>query len=45
MLDLYLIHKKQLPILEQLFLEEALLRADTRNFCLINEGTAPATDR
>lgn len=42
MLDLYLIHKKQLPILEQLFLEEALLRADTRNFCLINEGTAPA---
>lgn len=30
------------PILQQLRIEEALLRADTRNWCLINEGTSPA---
>lgn len=30
------------PIEEQLKLEEALLRADTRNFCLINHGSPPA---
>ncbi|MCH9609732.1 MAG: hypothetical protein S4CHLAM45_01230 [Chlamydiales bacterium] len=33
---------KKLPVLEQLKLEEALLRADTRNWCLINVGTPPA---
>lgn len=31
-----------MPILEQLKWEEALLRADQRNWCLINEGTPPA---
>jgi lipoate-protein ligase A len=30
------------PIFEQLQLEEALLRADESNWCLINEGTPPA---
>lgn len=30
------------PILEQLKLEEALLRADDGNWCLINQGTPPA---
>lgn len=38
----HLIHTQGLPILEQLHLEEALLRDDTRNFCLINEGSTPA---
>ncbi len=32
----------QAPVWEQLRLEEALLRADTRNFCLINQGAPPA---
>ena len=30
------------PILKQLELEEALLRGDTRNWCLINEGSTPS---
>lgn len=30
------------PIYEQLLLEEALLRGDTRNFCIINQGSTPA---
>jgi len=38
---LYLIHTQNLPILEQLQLEEALLRVETRNFCFINEGSTP----
>lgn len=38
----HLLHTHQLPIFEQLQLEEALLRLDNRNFCLINEGTPPA---
>jgi lipoate---protein ligase len=33
---------KQIPILEQLQLEEALFRADEGNWCLINEGSSPA---
>lgn len=37
-----LIQCHQLPIYEQLQLEEALLRADNRNWCLINHGTTPA---
>ncbi|MBI2742990.1 MAG: lipoate--protein ligase family protein [Chlamydiales bacterium] len=37
-----LLHFKNLPILEQLKIEEALLRCDTRNFCIINEGSTPA---
>jgi lipoate-protein ligase A len=39
---LHLIHLKNVPILEQLQLEEALLRTDTRSFCLINEGSSRA---
>ena len=30
------------PILEQLQLEEALFRADQRNWCLLNSGSPPA---
>ncbi len=33
------IHTKNYPIFEQLKLEEALLRADNGNWCIINEGT------
>lgn len=36
------LHLKNYPIYKQLQLEEALLRADDRNFCIINEGSAPA---
>lgn len=36
---LYLSH---LPILEQLEIEEALLRADNQEWCLINSGSPPA---
>lgn len=32
----------QLPIFQQLQLEEALLRIDERNWCIINVGTPPA---
>lgn len=38
----HLIHTQNKPIFSQLQLEEALLRQDTRNFCLINEGSPPA---
>jgi lipoate-protein ligase A len=38
----HLIHTQNLPIFEQLQLEEALLRTDDRNFCIINEGSTPA---
>lgn len=34
-----LIHTKNYPIYKQLQLEEALLRVDDRNFCVINEGS------
>jgi lipoate-protein ligase A len=37
-----LLHLKKTPILEQLQLEEALLRASDESFCLINEGSPPA---
>ena len=37
-----LIHLKNVPIFEQLQLEEALLRCDRRNFFLINEGSEKA---
>lgn len=33
---------KNVPILQQLQLEEALLRTDSTNWCLINEGSPPA---
>lgn len=38
----YLIRLKNVPIFEQLLLEEELLRYDTRNFCLLNEGSSRA---
>ena len=38
----HLLHFQNLPILEQLRLEEASLRCDERNFCIINEGSTPA---
>lgn len=37
-----ILNLKNLPILEQLRLEEALLRADTGDWCLINHGSSPA---
>lgn len=40
--SLSIIEIKGVPILEQLRLEEALLRSDTRNICLLNCGTPPA---
>lgn len=39
---IHLLHVKNLPIFEQLKLEEVLLRLDQRNFCLINESSTPA---
>lgn len=42
MKPLILLHLKQYPIYKQLELEEALLRADLRNICIINEGSTPA---
>lgn len=39
---LHLIHTSGTPIVQQLQWEEALLRADQRNWCIINEGTSPA---
>ena len=40
MKTLKLIRTRQLPILRQLRLEEALLRADSGNWCFINDGTS-----
>ena len=34
-----LIRLKGVPILEQLYLEERLLRTSSDNWCLINDGT------
>ena len=39
---LHLLLLKDIPILQQLEWEEALLRADERNWCLINQGSPPA---
>lgn len=36
------LHFKNLPIFEQLHIEEALLRGDDRNWCIINEGSPDA---
>src|ERR1700730_11622372 len=38
----YFLRLQQCPILTQLQIEEALLRLDMRNICLINEGSPPA---
>ncbi len=37
-----LLRLKNYPIYEQLLLEEKLLRADSSNWCLINEGSTPS---
>ena len=39
---LNLLRLKNCPILQQLRLEEALLRADENNWCILNEGSTPA---
>lgn len=39
---IHLLHIPLLPIFDQLQLEEALLRTDDRNWCLINGGSSPA---
>jgi lipoate-protein ligase A len=36
---IHFIHLKNVPIFEQLQLEEALLRSDDRNFCIVNQGS------
>jgi lipoate---protein ligase len=41
-MELHLLVLDSMPIYEQLQLEEALLRADARNWCLINRGSTPA---
>lgn len=41
-MTLFILHLQQCSILTQLQIEEALLRLDTRNICLINEGSSPA---
>lgn len=39
---LHLLRLTNCPILQQLQLEEALLRADQRNWCILNTGSSPA---
>jgi lipoate---protein ligase len=41
-MSLHLLHLREYPIFEQLQLEEALIRSDERNWCLINEGSSRA---
>lgn len=41
-IPLHLVHLNQVSIHEQLAIEEALLRTDLRNICLVNYGTPPA---
>lgn len=40
--SLYLLHLYQVPIFRQLQIEEALLRTDSRNWCLVNHGSPSA---
>lgn len=40
--SLYLLRLVNYPILDQLRLEEALLRTDRRNWCIVNAGSTPA---
>lgn len=39
---IHLIKLKNVPIFDQLQIEEALLRLDLRNWCLVNTGSTPA---
>jgi lipoate-protein ligase A len=41
-MSFYLLRLKSCPVLEQLQLEEMLLRTDSGNWCIINEGSTPA---
>jgi lipoate-protein ligase A len=41
-MTLHILHLHGCPIFEQLQIEEALLRSDERNWCIINEGSSPA---
>ena len=41
-MSFHLLHLHSFPIQEQLKIEESLLRLDTRNFCIINEGSSDA---
>lgn len=40
--EIELLHLSGVPILQQLQMEEALLRADDRNWCILNTGSSPA---
>jgi len=40
--DLFFLSLENVPILTQLRIEEALLRADERNWCLFNHGSTPS---
>ncbi|MFA6916444.1 MAG: lipoate--protein ligase family protein [Parachlamydiales bacterium] len=42
MLKVHLLHLQKVPIFQQLQIEEALLRADHRNWCIINAQASPA---
>lgn len=41
-MNFHIIYLKNVPIFEQLLLEEKLLRTRTENFCLFNVGSTPA---
>ena len=41
-MKIHLLRLKNVPIIKQLQLEEALLRTDERNFCIVNEGSTRA---
>lgn len=42
LLDVYLLRLHQVPIFQQLQIEEALLRIDNRNWCILNSQVSPA---
>lgn len=41
-MEMHLLQLNGIPILQQLQYEEALLRADQRNWCIVNQGSSPA---
>lgn len=40
--EIHLLHLKNTPIFEQLKIEEALLRLNEDNWCILNEGSSPS---
>ncbi len=42
MLSMHLLKLSAMPIFDQLCLEEALIRSDNRNWCILNEGSSEA---